>query len=128
MSNHTHTALSLALSRHYGRSQRWGFAWALWTAILWGAWYVPGTALWFEHPYVDIPADAQSLRLAATAVMTWVHAITVFLFIVPLLSRSVLGSFLLTDGGIVQQTYHLRRPSCEPYPSNFLSHKIGMVL
>lgn len=89
MSNQTPTALSLALNRHYGRSQRWGFAWALWTAILWGAWYVPGTALWSEHPYVDIPADAQSLRLAATAVMTWVHAITVFLFL--LLWNAVLG-------------------------------------
>ena len=53
--------------------------WALWTAILWGAWYVPGTALWSEHPYVDISANQQSLRLAATAVMTWIHAITVFL-------------------------------------------------
>jgi drug/metabolite transporter (DMT)-like permease len=63
--------------------------WALWTAILWGAWYVPGTALWFEHPYVDIPVDHQSLRLTATAVMTWVHAITVFLFL--LLWNVVLG-------------------------------------
>lgn len=83
------TPLAQALHRHYARNQRWGFMWALWTAILWGAWYVPGTALWFEHPYVDIPADQQSLRLAATAVMTWVHAITVFLFL--LLWNMVLG-------------------------------------
>lgn len=89
MSNQQNSELSLSLTKHYARSQRWGFMWALWTAILWGAWYVPGTALWFEHPYVDIPADAQSLRLAATAVMTWVHAITVFLFL--LLWNMVLG-------------------------------------
>ncbi|MGB2831350.1 MAG: DMT family transporter [Methylotenera sp.] len=78
-----------ALHKHYERNQRWGFIWALWTAILWGVWYVPGTALWFEHPYVDISVDNQSLRLAATAVMTWIHAITVFLFL--LIWNLVLG-------------------------------------
>lgn len=50
---------------------------------------MPGTALWFEPPYVDIPADAQNLRLAATAVMTWIHAVSVFLFL--LLWNMVLG-------------------------------------
>ena len=85
----TEGALAQALHRHYARNQRWGFAWAIWTAILWGAWYVPGTALWFEHPYVDIPADHQALRLAATAVMTWIHAIAVLLFL--LLWNGVLG-------------------------------------
>ncbi|MCB5207978.1 DMT family transporter [Methylovorus mays] len=81
--------LQSTLQRHYARNQRWGFMWALWTAILWGAWYVPGTALWYESPYVDIPQDQQSLRLAATAVMTWVHALTVFVFL--LLWNGVLG-------------------------------------
>ena len=91
MSNFTAlpTTLTQALHSHYARNQRWGFMWALWTAILWGAWYVPGTALWYEHPYVDIPIDHQSTRLAATAVMTWIHAITVFLFL--LLWNTVLG-------------------------------------
>ena len=46
-------ALTNALHRHYSRQQRWGFIWALWTAVLWGARYVPGTALRFEQPYVD---------------------------------------------------------------------------
>ncbi len=82
-------SLKSALHKHYLRNQRWGFMWALWTAILWGAWYVPGTALWSEFPYVNIAADQQSLRLAATAVMTWIHAITVFLFL--LLWNAVLG-------------------------------------
>ena len=71
----------VALKRHYTRNQRWGFVWAVWMAVLWGIWYVPGTALWFEHPYVDIPGNAVALRLSATAVMTWVHAIGVFLFL-----------------------------------------------
>ncbi|HEX5539761.1 MAG TPA: hypothetical protein VFX01_08225, partial [Methylophilaceae bacterium] len=83
------TTLQLALSRHHARNQRWGFIWALWTAILWGAWYVPATALWFEHPYVDIVAGDLEIRLAATAVMTWIHAIAVMLFL--LLWNAVLG-------------------------------------
>ncbi|NLP62793.1 DMT family transporter [Paraburkholderia sacchari] len=82
-------ALEQALKRHYVRNQRWGFIWAIWMAVLWGAWYVPGTALWFEHPYVDIPADATALRLTATAVMTWVHAIGVFVWL--LLWNGMLG-------------------------------------
>lgn len=85
----TSYTLNQAIMQHHARNQRWGFLWALWTAILWGAWYVPGTALWFEHPYVDIPADDQALKLAATAVMTWIHAITVLLFL--LLWNGVLG-------------------------------------
>lgn len=74
--------LTIALHKYYARNQRWGFMWALWTAILWGAWYVPATALWFEHPYVDIPLHQLSLRLAATAVMVWIHAMIVFFFLI----------------------------------------------
>ncbi|MDT8282725.1 MAG: DMT family transporter [Gammaproteobacteria bacterium] len=70
-----------ALQRHFARNQRWGFRWALWTAILWGAWYIPGTALWYEYPYNSISADAGGQRLVATAVMTWIHAIAVFIFL-----------------------------------------------
>lgn len=83
------TALAKALKAHFARSQRWGFIWALWTAVLWGAWYVPGTALWYEKPFVDLPQDQMALRLAATAVMTWIHAIMVFLFL--LIWNGVLG-------------------------------------
>lgn len=74
-------ALSAALARHYRRNQRWGFMWALWTAILWGIWYVPGTALWFEPPFAEIGNDRLALRLVATAVMTWWHALAVLVFL-----------------------------------------------
>jgi drug/metabolite transporter (DMT)-like permease len=76
-----HTALKLALNSYYARNQRWGFIWAIWTAILWGAWYVPATALWFEYPYAAIDANDLGFRLAATAAMTWVHAVAVMLFL-----------------------------------------------
>lgn len=70
-----------ALHKHFQRSQRWGFTWALWTAVLWGAWYVPGTAMWYEEPLVSIDSGDHGIRLAATAVMTWIHAIVVVLFL-----------------------------------------------
>lgn len=82
-------ALDNALQKHYARNQRWGFTWAIWVAILWGAWYVPGTALWFEKPYSEIPAEDQGMMLTATAVMTWVHAIAVLFFL--LLWNMMLG-------------------------------------
>ena len=37
-----------ARARYRETSIRWGFIWALWCAILWGAWYVPGYALFYE--------------------------------------------------------------------------------
>ncbi|MED5510317.1 MAG: DMT family transporter [Pseudomonadota bacterium] len=70
-----------ALRQHFIRHQRWGFRWAIWTAVLWGAWYIPGTALWYEYPYNIISSEDQGQRLVATAVMTWIHAIAVFIFL-----------------------------------------------
>ncbi|MGL4408201.1 MAG: DMT family transporter [Zoogloea sp.] len=75
------TELAAALDRYYRRNQRWGFLWALWTAVLWGVWYVPSTALWLEWPFRDYAEAASSLRLSAIAVMTWIHAIAVFGFL-----------------------------------------------
>lgn len=70
-----------ALRQHFARHQRWGFRWALWTAILWGAWYIPGTALWYEYPYNIISDTEHGERLVATAVMTSIHAVAVFGFL-----------------------------------------------
>lgn len=91
MDSQSQTVASLEgrLHTHFARMKRWGFIWAMWTAILWGAWYVPGTALWYEKPFVDIPAQDMGLRLAATAVITWIHAIMVFVFL--LVWNGVLG-------------------------------------
>ncbi len=38
---------------HRNRQVRWGFIWALTCAVLWGAWYVPGFAIYFEEPFVS---------------------------------------------------------------------------
>ncbi|HLE99738.1 MAG TPA: DMT family transporter [Gaiellaceae bacterium] len=55
---------------------RWGFIWALWCAILWGAWYIPGTALFYETPFAEAGATTNGL-LKVAAVITTLNAIFV---------------------------------------------------
>jgi drug/metabolite transporter (DMT)-like permease len=74
--------LSNARAQLHTRSIRWGFAWALWCAILWGAWYVPGTAIWYERPYVNMNVDHTGTFMMAAAVITMFSAISVLLWLV----------------------------------------------
>ncbi|MGF0237237.1 hypothetical protein ACQR3P_30245 [Rhodococcus sp. IEGM1300] len=55
--------------------------WALWCAVLWGAWYVPGSAVWFEAPYVNLKYDTNAEFLLAAAVLTTFNAIAVLFFL-----------------------------------------------
>jgi len=57
------------------RQIRWGFIWALWCAILWGAWYVPGTVIYYEAPFVDMVDN----YLLAAFVITVLNAIAVLI-------------------------------------------------
>jgi drug/metabolite transporter (DMT)-like permease len=57
---------------------RWGFIWALWCAVLWGAWYVPGTAIWYEAPFNALAETNRDFLLAA-AVITMLNAIAVLI-------------------------------------------------
>jgi drug/metabolite transporter (DMT)-like permease len=74
--------LETARAGHQTRSIRWGFAWALWCAILWGAWYVPGTAIWYEKPYANLNVDHTGTFLMSAAVITMFSAISVLLWLV----------------------------------------------
>ena len=60
---------------------RWGFIWALWTAVLWGAWYVPGSAIWYEVPYVNMAFETNAEFLVAAAVITAFNAVFVLAFL-----------------------------------------------
>lgn len=60
------------------RAVRWGFIWALWCAILWGAWYVPGTALFFEEPFASFQNTTGELLMTAAAI-TALNAVAVLL-------------------------------------------------
>lgn len=63
---------------HRNRQVRWGFIWAIWCAVLWGAWYVPGTAIYSEVPFVNM-ADTTGDYLLAAMVITSLNAIAVLL-------------------------------------------------
>lgn len=60
------------------RQVRWGFIWALWCAVLWGAWYVPGYAVYSEEPFVSLTANTGQLLLASM-VVAFLNAIAVLL-------------------------------------------------
>jgi drug/metabolite transporter (DMT)-like permease len=78
---------------------RWGFMWALWAAILWGAWYVPGTAIWYEAPFLNY-AGTNTQFLTSAAVITALNAITVLVFM--FLWTGVLGKWKEYGRTIVQ--------------------------
>jgi len=67
--------------RHRALITRWGFTWALWCAVLWGAWYLPATAIWYEPPFAAIdPAETQMLLLGA-GIIAALNAITTVAFL-----------------------------------------------
>lgn len=60
---------------HRNRQVRWGFIWAIWCAVLWAAWYVPGTVIYSEAPFVDMAEE----YLLAAMVITTLNAVAVLL-------------------------------------------------
>jgi drug/metabolite transporter (DMT)-like permease len=73
--------LEEARKKYRVRSVRWGFYWAMWCAVLWGAWYIPGTAVWYEKPFVDMGSGGQSEFLLAAAVITALSSLAVLFFL-----------------------------------------------
>lgn len=60
---------------HRNRQVRWGFIWAIWCAVLWGAWYVPGTVIYEVEPFAGLSDN----YLLAALVITILNAIAVLL-------------------------------------------------
>ncbi len=77
----TGASLQGARARYTETGVRWGFIWALWCAVLWGAWYVPGFALFFEEPFASASATTTGLLKVAAAITT-LNAIFVLLAMV----------------------------------------------
>lgn len=67
-----------AHARYKETAIRWGFIWALWCAVLWGAWYVPGFALFFEEPFASFQ-NTTSEGLQTAAAITAMNAAAVLL-------------------------------------------------
>jgi drug/metabolite transporter (DMT)-like permease len=73
--------LEEARAEYRARSVHWGFYWAIWCAVLWGAWYVPGTAVWYEAPFVNMGAGGPGEFLLAAAIITALSSLAVLLFL-----------------------------------------------
>lgn len=72
----TQTVERLRLN-YRNRQVRWGFIWALVCAVLWGAWYVPGSAIYTVAPFAGM-SSGNSYLLAAM-VVTILNAIAVLI-------------------------------------------------
>lgn len=59
---------------------RWGFIWALWCAVLWAAWYVPGSAIYYEQPFVQLAEQGNAGNILAAMVVAFLNAIAVLFF------------------------------------------------
>lgn len=65
---------------HRNRHVRWGFIWAIWCAVLWGAWYVPGTVIYGAAPFAGLlESETTGDYLLAAMVITTLNAIAVLL-------------------------------------------------
>ena len=71
--------LEEARLEYRSHSIHWGFKWALFCACFWGLWYVPGSAIWFEAPYVSMAFEEPGELLVAAAIITTLNAITVLI-------------------------------------------------
>ena len=71
---------SAARAAHHRRTLQWGYRWALWAAVLWGAWYVPGTAVWHESPFAGMDLSDPRVFLVCAAVITAFHSVMVMIF------------------------------------------------
>ena len=77
------------------KKTRYGYMWALFCAILWGIWYIPGTVVWVLNPFDNMygavaATNGDSVALVVTAVLiTAFNALTVILAL--LVWNGVLG-------------------------------------
>ncbi len=82
---------------HRRRSVRWGYIWALWCAVFWGAWYLPGSAVWSAPPFAAMTFETTDEFLLAAAVITAFNAVGVLLFLfVWLATMEKLGEYWRT--------------------------------
>ncbi len=89
--------MEMARAQHKTRSVRWGYIWALWCAVFWGAWYLPGTAVWKAPPFSAMSFATTDEFLVAAAVITAMSSLGVLFFLLLwLASLEKLGEYVRT--------------------------------
>ncbi|MDN5914266.1 MAG: hypothetical protein L0I76_04015 [Pseudonocardia sp.] len=66
-------------AEYRNKQVRWGFIWALTCAVLWGAWYVPGSAIYLVSPFAELSAEEGGGYLLAAVVVTILNAVAVLI-------------------------------------------------
>jgi drug/metabolite transporter (DMT)-like permease len=89
--------LKLLKAQEYKRRVKYGYMWAMFCAVLWGLWYIPGTVIWdlnpFDAMYGEIAAtsgDGMALVIVAVLITAF-NAATVVLAL--MVWNGVLGKF-----------------------------------
>ena len=63
---------------------KWGFEWAIWAAVLWGLWYVPGTIVWSSPPFNlkigILPSNITGFLISA-AVISFFNSFWIVIFV-----------------------------------------------
>ncbi|WP_135605940.1 DMT family transporter [Methanococcoides sp. NM1] len=79
------------------RKMNKGYMWALFCALLWGIWYIPGTIIWAVPPFPEMydvitaSHGATSALLVSAVLITAINALTVIIAL--LVWNGVLGKF-----------------------------------
>lgn len=66
-------------AEYRNRQVRWGFVWALTCAVLWGAWYVPGSVIYEVSPFAALSSDEGGNYLLAAVVISVLNAVAVLI-------------------------------------------------
>lgn len=88
-------------SKERSRKIKYGYMWALFCAVFWGIWYLPGTAIWVLNPFDEMsaalaPVYGESVAMVLVAVLiTALNALTVVIAL--LFWNFVLGKHKLKE-------------------------------
>ncbi len=66
-------------AEYRNKQVRWGFIWALTCAVLWGAWYVPGSVIYEVAPFAALSGDEGGNYLLAAVVISVLNAVAVLI-------------------------------------------------
>jgi len=58
-----------------------GFTWTLERTAFMGTWYLPGTAIWYAHPFAGIGANQTRMLLLSANVLAARNAMTAVIFL-----------------------------------------------
>lgn len=68
--------LQSAIRNEHKKRMKWGYLWAIFTALLWGLWYIPGSVVWVLNPFDKMYAEIAGTSGDSTALIVVAVLIT----------------------------------------------------